>query len=186
VLTWLLGNHEMKIHLWGNLSKYIAEELNVPYGTYSCKLDIKTPSGNIKYFLHHGFGSINSHAKSPLQRKTNMNESLKLKLMFKAGDCQVMACGHTHKLLIYPPTPELFIYSDEDRLYQDYTNHVPPTENFIHPDNRWYVNTGSFLKLYENGISGYADIAGYNPIELGFVICEIRSGVLRSIKPEIV
>lgn len=186
LVTMLLGNHEMKLHLFGNITEYICRELEVPYGTYSSKVTFEFNDGEyFKIFCHHGFGSVNSHAQSPLQRRTNMQLSLKRKLMFKSADVKIEAMGHTHKLLICPPIGELFLTSDRDRFYQGYTDQVS-NGKYIHPDNRWYLNTGSFLKLYQEGVSGYADIAGYDPIELGYLVVEIRDRVIRTVNKHIV
>lgn len=174
LITCLLGNHEMKLHLFGNITELICNQLGVPYGTYSCKVTFQFSNNEVlKIFCHHGFGSINSYAKSPIQRQTTMLEALKRKLAFKHGDIQIAAMGHTHKLLICPPISELYLTSDQERMYQNYTADVH-NGKYIHPDNRWYFNTGSFLKLYQDGVSGYADIFGYDPVELGFVVIEIR------------
>jgi hypothetical protein len=174
LITCLLGNHEMKLHLFGNITEYICRQLNVPYGTYSSKVTFRFDDNSyIKGFFHHGFGSIGSYAKSPIQRQTTMLEALKRKLAFKSGDCKIMAIGHTHKLLICQPISELYLTSDQDRFYQGYTTDTS-NGKYIHPDNRWYFNTGSFLKLYRDGVSGYADMFGYDPIELGFVLIKIR------------
>jgi hypothetical protein len=40
--------------------------------------------------------------------------------------------------------------------------------DWIHPDSRHYLNTGSMLKLYSPGVSGYAERFGYDPVELGY------------------
>ena len=174
LITCLLGNHEMKLHLFGNITEYICKQLNIPYGTYSCKVTFQFDNGEVlKVFCHHGFGSIGSYAKSPIQRQTTMQEALKRKLAFKAGDCRIMALGHTHKLLICPPISELYLTSDQERIYQHYTGDVE-NGKYIHPDNRWYFNTGSFLKLYQNGVSGYADMFGYDPVEMGFIKIRVR------------
>jgi hypothetical protein len=186
LITMLLGNHEMKLHLYGNITEHICRGLDIPYGTYSCKISFQFDNGEfMKVFCHHGFGSINSYAKSPLQRQTTMQEALKRKLAFKAGDCKIMAMGHTHKLLVVPPIGELFLTSDNERFYQGYTNEVN-NGKYIHPDNRWYCNTGSFLKLYQDGVSGYADIFGYDPVELGYMQISIRNRVIVSAEKVIV
>lgn len=186
LITMLLGNHEMKLHLFGNITEGICSRLEIPYGTYSCKVTFQFDDGSyFKGFFHHGFGSIGSYAKSPIQRQTTMMEALKRKLAFKQGDCKIAAMGHTHKLLICQPIAELFLTSDNERFYQGYTTEVD-NGKYIHPDNRWYFNTGSFLKLYENGVSGYADIFGYDPIELGFIVINIRDRVIQSAEKVIV
>jgi len=38
ILAWLIGNHERKLSRFGNLAKHMADELNAPYGTESCRI----------------------------------------------------------------------------------------------------------------------------------------------------
>ena len=97
-------------------------------------------------------------------------------LMKKAGDCVVQYKGHTHKLLVCNPESGLYLYDDGEEIRQGYT-----TENqnarYIHPDLRWYVNTGSFVKLYrDDELTNYAEVAEYDPIDLGFAVTRVREG----------
>jgi len=57
-------------------------------------------------------------------------------------------------------------------------------DSFIHPDLRWYVNTGSFYKLYADGknVSGYAERAGYDPNELGYVVVRVKDGIINDVE----
>ena len=93
--------------------------------------------------------------------------------------------GHTHKIIICEPTRDLFITDEDNEHKQFYTG--PPTEphGYIHSDFRWYVNTGAFLKLYGDGFSGYAERAGYDPIELGFCVAKIRKGQLVGVEKKV-
>ena len=65
--------------------------------------------------------------------------------------------------------------------YTGYDQNAP----YIHPDNRWYVNTGSFCRLYVEGVSGYAERAGYDPMEIGFPVLRVRDGKIQGIRPDI-
>ena len=56
------------------------------------------------------------------------------------------------------------------------------TTPYIHPDNRWYINTGSFLKSSQNGVSGYAEMFEYSPIELGFAVVEVRNKTIQNVR----
>lgn len=98
---------------------------------------------------------------------------LKRHLKHKFGDCLLMSMGHTHKLLICSPNPELYLTDDGSQITQKYTR-SDKADGYIHPDHRWYINTGSFLKLYGDGVSGYAERAGYDPVELGFIVVMVR------------
>lgn len=174
---WLLGNHEAKLHRFGNLGKYMADGLGVPYGTYTAVLEVSDKYGLMyRIFASHGFGVLSSNAKDAEQRKANMLASLKIKLRLQRADCIIMAMGHTHKLLIAPPVGELYLTTENGKTKQHYLGAGDPTASYIYPDQRWYVNTGSYLKLYNDDLeeSGYGEIKGYNPVELGHAVVTVR------------
>lgn len=86
------------------------------------------------------------------------------------GDCLIMGKGHSHKLIVKRPIPALYLTSNKGKIYQNYTKAGSGARDFyIPPENRWYVNTGSFLKAYEVGVSTYSEIAEYAPTELGYI-----------------
>ena len=177
LLAILQGNHERKVWRFGDLTEYICEKLGMPdlYGTYSCKLNYVGYDGEtiFKLFATHGSKSITSTADDPLRRKVNTELILKRQLKHKAGDCLLMSKGHSHKLIVCKPERELYLTDDGSTIKQSYT-HSHRLAGYIHPDHRWYANTGSFLKLYGDGVSGYAEVFEYDPVELGFVVCEVR------------
>ena len=185
ILTILEGNHDWIIsNKYGNgIKDILCKELEVPFGTYSCKLIVNDKKGRLmfKAFLTHGYGGVNSTADDPVRREANMQLMLKRKLNRKAGDTYLMASGHTHKLLIKPPIKELYLIDDGLRPRQRYndTDHTSP---YIHPDLRWYVNTGSFYKLFTMGESGYAERHNYDPNELGFVIVRVEGGKIQNVE----
>jgi len=188
LLTILMGNHERKQWRFGNLTKEeICEQLGVDYGTYTCKISIKDKRDKLLYKLYatHGFRNISSTADDPKRRRVNMQLILKRHLKFKAGDCAVMVKGHTHKLMVCKPEAELYLTDDGKRLKQHYTS-WGQNENYIHPDARWYGNTGSFLRLHGEGISGYAEIMEYDPVELGFLVLKVRGQKIVSLDTVIV
>lgn len=184
LLAVLKGNHEHKLWKFGDLAASVAGQLGTPYGTYTAKLTICNRKGKYLYkiFITHGRKSITSTADDPKRRFTNMELILKRHLKFKAADCVIMAKAHTHKLLVCEPEQELYLVDDTKEIKQKY---ISSSQNapYIHPDHRYYVNTGSFLKLYgPDGVSGYAEIAEYDPLEMGFVIAIVRDGVLQGIE----
>ena len=135
-----------------------------------------------KIYATHGFKNITSAAYDPKRRRVNMQLILKRHLKFKAGDCAVMVKGHTHKLMVCKPESELFLVDDGSRIKQKYTR-WGQSEEYIHPDARWYGNTGSFLKLHGKDISGYAEIMEYDPVELGFLVLVVRKGKIEILEP---
>jgi hypothetical protein len=187
LLTVLDGNHPQKLHRFGKITDHICKELDVKYGTWAAKLIYKDNKDNIqfKHFCTHGSGSISSVADDPQRRKTNYRLSLKRKLKNKFGDTVLNSMGHTHKIIICEPTRDLFITDEDNEHRQYYTGPPAIPTGYIHPDFRWYVNTGAFLKLYGDGFSGYAERAGYDPIELGFCVAKIRKGQIVGIDKEV-
>jgi len=177
VLTILDGNHTRKLHRFGKITKTICEDLGVHYGTWTAKLTYNYNGDcQFKHFASHGFGSINSQADDPERRRMGMKLSLKKKLKNKAGDALLNSMGHTHKLIRFEPSKELYLADDGGDIKQHYTGAPHGSSEYIHPDYKFYCNTGSFLKLYGDSFSGYAECAGYDPIELGFIICHIVDG----------
>lgn len=184
LLCILEGNHERKLWRFGNLTEEVCKRLGVEFGTYTAKITIQGKSGDQMYkmFVAHGNKSINSAADDPTRRIANMKLSLKRSLKFKAGDCAVMVKGHTHKLIVCEPEPELYLTDDCNNIKQGYTS-WGQNEDYIHPDARWYGNSGSFLKLYGKGTSGYAEIAEYDPIPLGWLVLRVRRKKIVSLDP---
>ena len=180
----LSGNHDDKLWRFGNLVEDLCNHLGCEYGTYTCKVSVVDDDNNLMYkmFLTHGYGSIRSVADDPVRREANMKLGLKRKLQHKAADCAVMGMGHTHRLMIVPPKRELYLTDDGKRISQHYTKY-DQNAPYIHPDNRWYVNTGSFCRLYVEGVSGYAERAGYDPMEIGFPVIRVRDGKIQGIDP---
>jgi len=183
-LVALKGNHEDDLIRFGNLAQHFCEQLNIDYGTWTTILTLKNNNKQLfKVFLTHKTRhKLPAGAKDYEQKRGNMVAALKNSLKFKHGGCLVMAVGHTHKLLIVPPSKKLIISNDDKEIKQTYLSAGDGEADYIEEDRRWYVNTGSFLKLYINGIDGYAERAGLDPIILGYPVCIIRKGKLIDIQ----
>ena len=177
------GNHERTLQKYGNLSEMMAKELGVPYGTMSCKVTYTDHKGELifKHFATHGRKGITSTADDPKRRKTNMELTLKRQLKFKAGDALLMSKAHTHKLLVCEPNTELYLTDDGENIQQNYT-HSRRNAGYIHPDHRWYVNTGSFFSLYVLGEETYAEAAEYDPLEIGYAVVIVRNRVIQEVR----
>jgi len=175
ILVIMEGNHPLKLWKFGDLTKKVCERLGVDYGTWSCITNYKyKKSLMFKHFASHGFGSINSSVDDPIRREANMKISLKRALREKSN-AYLSSMGHTHKLLISKPVSTLVITDHKKRTKQFYSGDtVKQNAAYTHPDLRWYVNTGSFYRTYAEEVSGYAEIKGYNPIEIGYAIAKIR------------
>ncbi len=176
MLTMLDSNHARKLWRFGDMTATICKKLEIPYGTYTAKITIQDTKGNLMYKIYetHGSKNISSTADDPLRRIANMRLILKRHLKFKAGDCAVMVKHHTHKLIVCAPEPELYLTDNGKEIKQGFTG-WGQAEEYIHPDARWYGNAGSFLKLFGKGVSGYAEIFEYDPVEIGFLCLIVRN-----------
>ena len=200
LLCGLDGNHPFKLHKFGPITHYICKQLGVSFGTDTVKITFKHKGKlQFKHFATHGNGSIGSIADDIERRKLNWRLALKRKLRDMAGDCFLGSMGHTHKIIISPPSEVLYLTDNGKKIDQ---HHGVPTSDgeYIHPDYRWYVNTGAFLKVYGDTLvedddvpieqsklgSGYAERAMYAPLQLGFCVGLIRNSQLVDIIPEYV
>lgn len=178
------GNHPFKLWRYGPITQLICDALKVPYGTWSTKLVARDARGQLLYksFHTHGRKIITSTADDPKRRIVNQRLILKRHLKFKMGDCILMCKGHTHRLIICGPESELYMKDDGTKIKHGYTmDHTDQTDDYIHPDHRTYVNTGGFVKLYGQDMSGYAEIAEYDPIEIGFAVARVRNRKLQGV-----
>jgi len=184
LLYLLTGNHERALAKYGNLTASLAEDLGTIWGTVTAKLTVNDSKGNLMYKMSdtHGRKSITSTADDPLRRQTNKQLILKRHLKDKFGDCAVMIKHHTHQLIVTKPKQELYLTDNGKHITQQYTS-GSQTGDYIHPDARWYGNAGSFLRLYGENMSGYAEIAEYDPVELGFLILKVRNKKIVELEP---
>lgn len=184
MLAMLDSNHLRKLWRFGDLTQEMCDQLGIEYGTYTAKITIEDTRGKPMYKIYetHGFKSITSSADDPVRRESNMQLILKRHLKYKAGDCAVMIKHHAHKLVVCKPRPELYLTDNGKKIRQDYTS-WGQNESYIHPDARWYGCAGSFLKLHGDGVSGYAEIMEYDPVELGFLILKVRNKKIVALEP---
>lgn len=177
------GNHERKLWKYGEIVAHMANKLGVQYLGYTGKIQWVDPKGKLmfKHYATHGRKSINSTADDPLRQETNMKLSLKRALKKKAGDCALMTMGHTHRLMVSEPIHTLYLTDNGIDVQQNYFR-TQQTAQYIHPDHRWYVNTGSFYRTQVIGADTYSEIAQYDPLELGYAVAHIRDGLLVDIE----
>lgn len=177
----LLGNHTWRLFpKVGDITQSTCKKLGVNYGTFSCVINFIDSHGiAFKGYFTHGHKSIRSIADDPVRRLANEQLQLKQHLKHKMGDCVLMAKGHTHRLIISEPKSQLYLHTDGD-IKQSYTTYGGT--GYIHPDHRWYVNTGSFLRTMGENISGYAEMAEYDPVELGFAVVEVHDRKITNIR----
>jgi len=181
-LVGLQGNHERRLHRFGDITKEICDGLKIPYGTYSCRIIFTHKKKTLfKMYATHGNLRLTSNAKDWEQRQANMRATLKMRLQGKMGDCAVMVCGDAHKLLTVPPSNILYLSDGEGGVKQHYLKGAQSGE-YIDPNQRWYACCGSFERLAVDGVSGYAERAMLDPVRLGFVSIVIRGGVIQELK----
>lgn len=192
------GNHANRRNMraFGNSTEEICNRVGIPFGTYAAIITFKNrkksasiqgaPIGKertlFKFFLHHGSGSVKSVVKPHKRAKANREIAIRNILEQKSSDCILMAMGHTHQLEVYQPDEFLYVHSEGSRIRQGWTSDRGwyGDQKFIPGDFRYYVNTGSWVKLYGKD-AGYAERAGYNPIPLGFTIAKVRDGEIEDV-----
>ena len=192
----LKGNHEQKwVNSYGEIGAEIAAALRAEYGHYCCTPTFISRTRReilFRAFLHHGFGKLTSSAKDSVQARANVQAALKNRLQHLYAGAAVMAMGHTHQLLCVAPENSLQITSDPlgglKQVYPARDGHHTTLQRkeIVPPESRWYINTGSFLRLYTDGATGYAEIAGYRPTEMGYAVVVVRDGVINGVRLETV
>lgn len=180
----LKGNHEDKLWGFGDIMADMCESLGVPFGTFTTKLTVNDSRGNLMYKVYdtHGKKTISSTADDPIRVEANNELILKRHLKHKAGDCAVMIKHHVHKLIVAKPRHTLYLTDNGKSIRQHYTS-WGQNEPYIHPDARWYGCAGSFLRLFGDGVSGYAEKAEYDPVELGWLILRVRDKKIVALEP---
>jgi len=182
------GNHPMRFWKFFGpgkpaLTETVCNDLGVKYGGFVAVLNYVDKKGKRMfghYITHPTRGSMSSRVDDPKRRKLNLKLAVKKKLRDQVGDCILMSVGHFHKLVYCEPEQELYMENDGEKLHSRYT--APrKTQGFIHPDHRHYLCTGSFHRTFGDGYDTYAEMAGYNPVELGFYIVRVRDRAIEGI-----
>ena len=183
ILAWGHGNHEFKLINTHDYGRYIARQLQVPYGAVMFKIRYEDKDGNLlfKTFHAHGRGKVPAGAKDPIQRDANRKAWLKRTLEGLSGDCIYMSMGHGHHLINVDPTTQdqLYITDDGEHLRQNYRTNSKQNSQYIAPESRWYSMTGGFLKLFSPPGSqaiGYGEMAMYTPAEVGCTKIVVQGG----------
>lgn len=180
MLFMLDGNHEAKLHHIVDVADMVARGLpNLVHGGFSIRARM---TDKFNLFAIHGWRQISSMAGSSRQREVNDGERLKRILMRLRGDCHAMVQGHIHRIIITPPSQEMYIVNDERGEDDVYTSQYNGEHGVIHPDSRWYGSTGSCLRSYVEGITTYSEMAMYPPAELGMIKLIVRDKELQRIE----
>lgn len=176
------GNHERKIRHFVDISNLIWKEWGKLDYVHGLDPSIKIKlAEHFRLYCHHGFGSVNSRADDEDRREFNDGDSIRKKLINKAGDCHGMFIAHIHKIRLRKPAPKLALVGD-DEIREVYPTSVETSEGFIPPQYRWYGSTGAFLRTTVIGKTTYSEDFGYDPVELGFLMCQVQKGRLVNVE----
>jgi len=174
----LTGNHEIKLWRFGDIPKFIAQSLGVRHGDWTSIITYTDTKGKPvfkHYACHSAKRVISSRAGSQRQKRANEEIQLQRALSCQAGDCLLMSQGHVHQLIVVPPDDSLFLYSEGGHLKSGYTAMtVQQTGIYLHENLRWYAACGSFLRSRITDGVTYAEMLGYPPNQLGFLIARVR------------
>lgn len=188
-VLWVLdGNHERRLSNIALPNKDIAKQWDTvyAYGTL-----VKAIFPGFRLCSWHGSGYIGSRAGDQKQRHTNEQIALKRKLrQLPAQDCEVVTCGHFHRLILSEPDPRLLLLTDSERnqLVADYS---APSRIWIDQERglyrvpeeeRYYMSCGSFLKGYEEGLPSYVEDMGLEATELGYGHIEVKNDKLAKVE----
>lgn len=189
LFTILFGNHSARLlPKIGDITATTCKDLGIQYSGFSTVLEMYSNRTNqllYKVFATHGKRSVFSAADDPIRQLSNMKLQLKRHLYPQAGDCLIMAKGHTHKLIVAEPEPILYMTHNNGKIKQHYTDSIDTSgQRYIDPDLRWYVNTGSFLKSRQLGVNSYPEMAEYAPVQLGYAVVEALDGMVMNIRTE--
>ncbi len=183
ILVAMEGNHDRGLSRFGMFVKdLVCKELSCIFGTYTCILNVRMKKGHYKMFLTHGRKNLYSASPDPSQRRANLERQLRDRLKEKMDDCLIMARGHTHRLLVAPPTTSLFLYTDTKkpagkRIESGYKVLIGGGEyTYIDEHLRWYVSTGGFLRNYKEGETSYGEILDLDPLEIGMAVVKVKEG----------
>ena len=176
----LIGNHEWKVmNSYGDIVKEQCEDLQkdsnseLPhYAGYSAKFELVDSFGiQFKVYTTHGRKQVSSVSPDKHRRRAYLQFRLKRLLEDMAGDCIIMARAHSHIVLVTPPIPTVYLTNEDDELVQHYTKAgIGASEDYIPPDERWYLCSGSFLRSQYINIVTYTEVLELPPVELGY--CE--------------
>lgn len=188
LITILYGNHSHRLYpKVGDITADTCAKLKIAYGGFSCVVEFIDKSGiQFKGFFTHGRKLIRSIADDPVRREANEQLQLKQHLKYKMGDCILMAKGHTHRLLICDPRTQLYLTTEPD-IKEHYTSNPSfHKSGFIHPDHRFYINTGSFLKTFGENVTSYSELGEYDPVALGYAVVEVHDRQIVNVRKVVI
>lgn len=179
------GNHDLYLDRDAQLFERVCREHGLTMGGYQTWLSLKSKAGEVRGHLYHGRRNVPKGAKDRVQRRANRLAWLKRQFEDLAGSVNFHALGHTHWMGVLEPQVIYSLLDDKDGDNVKARHFIPPEMTvdgmpYIHPDARWYVNTGTLRRSGGFGYIDYAEIGGYSPEPIGYVRAEIRKGAIKT------
>jgi predicted phosphodiesterase len=176
------GNHDRYIARNFNYLEELGERTGIPIGGYQTLVEVHP---GLLVFMFHGWRGMPRGAKDPIQREGNRRAWLKRELEELSGSAHVMLMGHTHHLLVQPPTEQYTLlrhpggkdvraafFTEPEALVDTEHGALP----WVPERARWYGNTGTMRRSGGFGYVDYSEIAGYSPSPIGHLEMTVEGG----------
>ena len=188
ILWWGKGNHDVYLSRDVDVVRnLLCKPLNIldRMGGYQTWIDL----GHFRVHHWHGRQSMPRGAKDPIQRDANQRAWLVNKLAPLAGDCLLQVMGHVHALLVQPPIEEYALLTGRDKVHARYFREPVAAVGgmeFLPVKSRWYGCTGTLRRSGGFGYVDYAEVAGYPPSPIGWLVATVRGGTIRALDKVVV
>lgn len=193
ILFVLTGNHEDTIapvyRATDDLCLKLGIKETVAHGNFDAVAHLtdndKYP---VKWYAHHGAGSIRSQAGDRDQIYRNDARKVKRKLRNIRSDCILMSIAHIHKTRIcFPPKLMGMVGTTERPVKQAYPEvMIDPDTGYISEDSRTYFSTGAWWGGQVINKDTYGSKKMFDPLELGYNRIRIEDGYIKSVEDIIV
>ena len=183
VLLIQTGNHELYLSKNINIVRIMCEMLGRPeiQGDYQTWLKLN----GVTMHFWDGRPSLPRGAKDPIQREANQKAWLKNKLAPLSGSSHAQYMAHTHACMIVSPIDQYALLNSgadvKGKSFREQPRDVNGDE-WVPPDARWYVNTGTLRRSGGFGYEDYAEIAGFPPMPIACTKTIIREDRIRDIQ----
>ena len=178
-----VGNHELYLLPDLDITKSVCEKIGRPdvAGHYQNWVRF----GDVTMHHWHGRPTMPRGAKDPIQREANQKAWLKNKMESLAGSADAHYMSHTHQCLIVEPRKISTLLNDGENVRRKtFTPEktIIDVREWMPPDARWYVNTGTFRRGGGFDHMDYSEIAGYNTPEIACTKTIIEGGKIVDIQ----
>lgn len=177
-----IGNHELYLLPDIDIVAMMCEMIGRPEVAGHYQNWIKW--GAVTLHQWHGRPTMPRGTKDPIQREANQKAWLKNKMEGLAGSADAHYMGHTHHCLIVEPQPiATLLNSGENVRRQTFTPEKTKVgdRDWMPPEGRWYVNTGTLRRGGGFDHMDYSEVAGYGVPEITCTRTEIKNGKIKNI-----